>query len=100
MEMHVNNGIVDEAEMRRRAGLRAKVKASFYAHAGLYVLVNLLLLAIDALTGPIWWFYWALFGWGIGLVAHGFSVFAPSGAKPLLRRMEEREYQKLVKTEG
>jgi len=63
------------------------------------VAVNFLLLVIDALTGPGWWFYWGLFGWGIGLAAHGCGVFAPAGGKALLRRLEEREYQRLVKTQ-
>ncbi len=99
METLTNNGIDDEAELRRRAGQRAKIKLSFYSHAAIYVAVNLLLLVIDALTGPGWWFYWGLLGWGIGLVAHGCGVFLPAGGKTLLRRLEEREYQRLVKTQ-
>lgn len=34
---------------------------------------------IDALQGGGWWFYWATFGWGIGLLTHGLSVFALPG---------------------
>ncbi|MEL6131015.1 MAG: 2TM domain-containing protein [Cyanobacteria bacterium J06628_4] len=34
-----------------------------------------LLFLIDLMTGGVWWFYWPLFGWGIGIVAHAVSVF-------------------------
>ncbi len=99
MAAETNNGIGNETELRRQASQRAKVKMSFYSHTIIFLVVNLLLLVIDAMTGPGWWFYWGLFGWGIGLVAHGCGVFVPAGGKALLRRMEEREYQRLVKAQ-
>lgn len=99
MAADTNNEMGNETELRQQASQRAKVKMSFYSHALIFEVVNLLLLVIDALTGPGWWFYWALVGWGIGLVAHGCGVFVPAGFKTLLRRLEEREYQRLVKTQ-
>lgn len=99
MAADTNIEIANETELRRQASQRAKVKISFYSHVIIFVVVNLLLLVIDALTGPGWWFYWGLFGWGIGLAAHGCGVFVPAGGKTLLRRLEEREYQRLVKTQ-
>lgn len=96
MEPETGYSLDPEAGWRRQARRRAKVKMSFYAHAAGYLVVNLLLVAIDGFTGPGWWFYWALFGWGIGLGAHGFGVFAPRAGASLLRRLEEREYRRLA----
>ena len=53
----------------------------FYTHAFVFVAVNAGLFAINMMTTPHrWWFGWALFGWGIGLLAHAISVFALRGA--------------------
>jgi hypothetical protein len=47
----------------------------FTIHFGVYVAVNLLLLAVNLLTTPnILWFYWPMLGWGIGIIAHGAAV--------------------------
>jgi hypothetical protein len=41
-----------------------------------YVLVNALLITINLLTSREYiWFFYTLLGWGIGLLAHGLSVF-------------------------
>ncbi len=60
--------------------LKAKKKVQalkgFYSHAIVYILVNLLLFFIDLVfSRDSVWFYYPLIGWGIGLFAHGFSVF-------------------------
>jgi uncharacterized integral membrane protein len=48
----------------------------FYAHLVSYILVNLLLFLINIMTSPdVLWFFWPLFGWGIGIVMHGLFVF-------------------------
>lgn len=52
-------------------------RARFVRHAITFALVNLLLFAVDLLTGGGWWFFWPLFGWGIGLAIQAVSVFGP-----------------------
>ena len=43
---------------------------------GAYVLVSFLLFLINISASPdILWFYWPLFGWGIGIVMHAVYVF-------------------------
>jgi hypothetical protein len=50
---------------------------AFIEHARSYVLVNLLLVAIWAVTMPggYFWPVWPLLGWGVGLVGHAMATF-------------------------
>jgi uncharacterized integral membrane protein len=60
----------------QKALRRVRRVKGFYAHLVSYILVNLLLFLINIMTTPdILWFYWPLFGWGIGIVMHGLFVF-------------------------
>jgi 2TM domain len=55
-----------EAEIRANEG-----RMSFYIHAAVYVLVNILLLVINLVYIPeVLWFFYPLIGWGIGLTMH------------------------------
>ncbi|MFP4169982.1 MAG: 2TM domain-containing protein [Methanomassiliicoccales archaeon] len=84
-----------EEEMRRRAQKRAEDKMGFYTHFGVYLAVNAFLALIWYLTsGPdsFPWFVFVLFGWGIGVVAHGISVL--TGGR-YVDRLAEREYQRM-----
>ena len=52
----------------------------FYSHAAIYAAVIGSLLLVNLMTDPgRLWVQWAAFGWGIGLAAHGMSVFAVRG---------------------
>ncbi|XZG70959.1 2TM domain-containing protein [Chitinibacteraceae bacterium HSL-7] len=66
----------------------------FYSHALTYAGVMLLLLLINALTSPsYWWVVWPALGWGIGLINHGlnvFEVFNLFGPKWEQRQIEKR----------
>jgi len=63
-------------EARRYA---CKVRG-FYTHLAVYVLVNASLVALNTFGthARVWW-TWPALGWGIGLLAHGVSVFAFGG---------------------
>ena len=78
-----------EREARRRAGM----KLGWFIHAGVYVAVMLLLVAINARTGGSWVIFPAL-GWGIGLAAHGIVTFLVTGSG-VRERLVERERRKL-----
>ena len=79
---------------------KRKVKSikGFYVHATIYFLVNLFIIAgcavddIQNLINPETYMT-ALF-WGIGLAAHGFSVFGPNVF--LGKDWEEKEIQKIL----
>ena len=87
-----------ERELRQEARKRAQVKLSFFGHLAIYLVVNLVLLALNLLTSPgSLWFYWPLLGWGIGVAAHGIAVYGADIARNLLGRLEEGEMQRLRK---
>ena len=47
----------------------------FFFHFSAYVLVNLILIAVNLIFTPDkLWFYWPLLGWGICILAHGLAV--------------------------
>ncbi len=60
-----------EAELRTR-----KRHGNFYYHAALFVLINVLLIAINMAFFPAYpWFIIPLVLWGVGLLAHYFEAF-------------------------
>jgi hypothetical protein len=65
-----------DVKLREQAERRVAAKRSVQAHLAVYVIVNAGLFGLDWFTGGgIEWAYWPLFGWGIGLVSHIFSVW-------------------------
>ena len=82
-----------DEERQRYEWARARVQAlkGFYIHAMVFVLVNVALLSINALADGVWWFYWPLMGWGIGLGVHALAVFGFGGGGPWGRAWEERK---------
>ncbi len=59
----------------REARLRVLALKFYYIHLVAYLAVNALLIAINFLTTPtVWWWYFPLLGWGIGLGIHTLSI--------------------------
>ena len=89
-------------ELRKKARKTAEARVGFYIHLGVYVTVNAFLIALWWTTG--WfagisifpWFIFPLFGWGIGIVAHGIATFS---GPAYVERMTQQEYQRLKKEE-
>lgn len=82
---------------------RVKKIKGFYTHAIVYVIVNLMIVAVnvqDLNEGESYFqfknFLTAFF-WGIGLVAHGFSVFIPQWF--LGSKWEDRKIKELMDKE-
>ena len=88
----------DDVELRRLAIRRADMKLAFRSHLMAYVLVNGALVAINLLTtgGNPFWAIWPMLGWGVGLAAHGMSVYMNGDG--LRDRMIEEELEKLRRT--
>ena len=88
--------MTDDAELRRAAIRRTDMKLGFRAHLMAYAIVNAGLTAINLITTPDHlWFFWPMFGWGLGLAAHAVVVFADG--ENLRGRMIEAEYERLRK---
>lgn len=72
-------------DLRARAEARVKAREDFRIHFLIYGLVNILLWAIwyttDDRSGGIPWPAFASLGWGIGLVAHWWTVYGVNDAK-------------------
>lgn len=69
---------VDEAALRQRAFKHLQDKRGLMAHALAYCTVNLLLVVLWYATGaPFFWPLFPIFGWGIGLAFHTWSVLWP-----------------------
>jgi 2TM domain len=85
---------MDDA-LYNRARARVEARLGFYRHAIIYVLVNLLLLFINLSESPEYlWVKWPVFGWGIGVVAHGLGVFSPRWVSTQKEKMIEREMER------
>ena len=85
------------SEARVRAERRVSELQGFYSHLTSYCLVNAGLFALNMLVSPHhWWFYWAAFGWGIGVACHGFSIlkiglFGKSWCERKIKRIMAKE---------
>lgn len=73
----VNEKINNEDKVYERAQKRVKELKSFYGNLISYCIIIPFLIILNLITSPHEiWFYWPMLGWGIGLLAHGASVFA------------------------
>ena len=80
-------------ELREQAILQLKKKRDFRTHIFIYVMVNAMLVVIWAVTGA--GFFWPVFpiiGWGIGVAANAWDVYA---RKPISEDEIRRETDRL-----
>lgn len=79
-------------EERQWAIRRIRAKRGFWIHLTVYFAVNALLVIIWATTtAAYFWPIWPILGWGIGVVAHGVSVFL--GPSNISEERIDRELQ-------
>jgi len=70
----------------------------FYQHLIVYVLVNAGLAALNLMSDASeLWFLYPLFGWGIGVAAHGLTVFLGEG---WTKSWEEKKIREIMQKEG
>lgn len=79
----------------QRAKERVQEIKAFYSHVFIYLIVNLGLFVLNFIVSRgSWWFYWPLLGWGVGLIAHAFSVFGLGGV--LGHQWEEKKINEMM----
>jgi hypothetical protein len=85
----------EERARYERARRRVREIRAFYLHAIVFVAVNVLLHVINFVTAPgVYWAFWPLLGWGIGLAAHGLVTYRRA---PFLGRdWEARKIRELM----
>lgn len=88
---------MSDEEIYKLARKRVQDKKDFLNHLAVYIVVNAALVIIWAITtGPGYaWFIWPMFGWGIGIVFHGLSVFVFDRQGSWERSEIEKEAAKL-----
>ena len=74
---------MDDNHRLRDAKNHVAALKGFYIHLAVFILVMLLLLAVNVATATPWWVQWPLLGWGIGLIGHAVGVF---GRVPVIAR--------------
>jgi hypothetical protein len=81
---------MDDQERRDAAIKRTKDKRDFKTHAVSYVVVNIFLIGVWAVSGGgYFWPGWVMAGWGIGLVVHGWQTYR--GERPITEEDLQRE---------
>ena len=87
---------MSEEEIYREARKRVEEKKGFYTHCIVYILVNIMLIIIWAVTGAGFpWFVFPLGGWGIGILFHFLGVFVFSRQTSWERGEIEKEAERL-----
>ena len=81
---------MDYQERRDAAIERIKEKRDFRKNVVSYLVVNVFLVGIWAVSGGgYFWPGWVMAGWGIGLVLHGWKVYR--GERPISDEEIQRE---------
>ena len=89
---------MSEKELYEEARKRVEEKKGFYIHFAVYILVNIMLVIIWAVTGAGFpWFVFPLGGWGIGVLFHFLGVFVFSRQSAWEKREIEKEVERLKK---
>jgi hypothetical protein len=81
-------------DLERLARKRAGAKLSWYIHAGVYIVVNLMFALMAASAGRNWAIFPAA-GWAVGLLIHGVVVFFVTGGGGLHERLVQQERNRL-----
>lgn len=91
----MNAATVQDKNLEQLARKRAGAKMGWYIHATVFIVVNLLLAGLSAMSERHWAVFPA-FGWGIGLAVHGFVVFLVTGGAGLHERLVQQERERLA----
>jgi hypothetical protein len=79
-------------QLRAEALERLRKRSEFWTHLAIYLMINAFIVAIwfFATGGGFFWPMFPLFGWGIGLVFHGWDTFRRPPSEERIRREIQR----------
>lgn len=91
---------LSEEEIYNKARKRVEEKKSFYSHLAVYLVINIVLVVIWAVTSPggYGWFIWPLGGWGAAVILHFLSTFVFNIGARWEKYAIEKEAEKLRKS--
>lgn len=90
-----------EPSSYRKVKKRIKKKKDFYQHLNTYLAIGVFFFVLNSLTSfGRWWFYWPMFGWGLGLFFHYLDTFGMPFSGPLDEAWEEKQLQRELKKRG
>ena len=82
-----------DEDLQRIAYKRVRTKKRFRKHLGTYLVMGAFFFILNMLTDPRdLWFYWPMFGWGLGLAMHYLRAYGFPGSDP--DAWEEKELEK------
>ena len=94
--MKIMNTPLTPEEIDTLARRRAGAKLGWFAHASVYVLVNLFLFAMSSDGfGTRAWSIKPLLGWGLGLALHGIAVWFLGAGGSVREGMVHRERERI-----
>lgn len=98
----MNNPNLNSDEIKYQQALkRVKKIKGFYSHLLVYIVINTMLIVVNSGNSTKEFWRWQTFStalfWGIGLAAHGLSVFLPSVM--MGKDWEERKIKELMDKE-
>jgi len=83
----------DDREALARS--RAEAKLGFYKHLAAYVVVILMLVVINLIASPgYFWAIWPLIGWGTAIAIHALTVFVFGRNNEIVERLTRRELRR------
>lgn len=98
----MNNPNLTSDEIKYQEALkRVKKIKGFYSHLMVYIVINTMIVVSNSSNSSEDFWRWQTFStalfWGIGLIAHGLSVFLPSFM--MGKDWEERKIKELMEKE-
>lgn len=83
------------AAFREREARQVVKRRAFLVHLSVYVATNVFLFVVWLLVGGGFpWFLFVLFGWGIGIAAHGAAAYLMSDPTDIVLEREQRRLAK------
>ena len=80
---------------------RVRQRMELWWHLGSYIIVNIFLVIIWAITGAGYpWFIWVMIGWGIGMAFHIMHYFITIHGESRREHMVQKEMDKLHRKQG
>jgi hypothetical protein len=99
MELMEDYNLSEDERLYKKAKEKARAIRGFYINVSMYCIVIPILIFINLKYSPqFYWFFFSMFGWGLGLLFHASEAF---DWNPVLgKRWEEKKIKELLDKEN